>query len=40
MSNRTPTLSVTCGMQQSGSRQASPCHDVVKPTHFLADHDF
>ena len=34
MSDRTATPSVPCGMQQSGPRQASPCHDVVKPTYF------
>ena len=34
MTNRTATPSVPCSVQQSGSRQASPCHSVVKPTYF------
>ena len=31
MSKGTPTPSVSCCVQQSGHRQASPCLDVVKP---------
>ena len=34
MSNRTPTPSVPCAVLQSGTPQASPCHDVVKPTYL------
>ena len=34
MDEKNSTTVCTCDMQQSGPRQDSPCHDVVKPAYF------